>query len=96
MKKHFNPALPVDYRPKAEREQDEVTLVFKPCCNCGKAVKAGFYGRFGEGGVCSKKCNEAYELTRPKMIDYQPGEHHEPQSNDGGGADCGGADGDGA
>lgn len=84
-----------DYRTKAEREQDEVTLVFKPCCNCGKQIKAGFYGRFGDGGVCSKTCNETFTKNRPSMIDYQ-GEYHEPQSNDCGDTDCCVTDGDGA
>lgn len=72
-----------DYRPKAEREKDNEpqTLVFKPCCNCGKQITAGYYGRFGDGGVCSKKCNTAFEASKPSMIDYQLEKHHEADSD---------------
>lgn len=68
----------LDYRPKAEREKDnEVRLVFKPCCNCGKQITQGYFGRWGDGGVCSKKCNDAYSKNRPSLIDYViPGENH--------------------
>lgn len=60
--------MPDMYLPKAEREQkQEVTLVFSPCCECGKAIGEGYYGRWGNGGVCSKSCNEKYEA---KEKDY--------------------------
>jgi len=36
-----------------------------PCLNCGKAITDGYYGAFGEGGVCSKTCNTAQSL-KPK------------------------------
>ena len=33
-------------------------LTFAPCLACGKAISDGYYGRFGDGGVCSKRCND--------------------------------------
>lgn len=56
MKRLSNPVI--DYRSKAEREK-EPTLLFSPCLNCNKDILDGYYGRWGQGGVCSKTCNEA-------------------------------------
>lgn len=58
MKKPFNPVLP-------QKEEKEVKLDFKPCSNCGKKITDGYYGRFGDGGVCSKTCN-AIEVAKPR------------------------------
>ncbi len=56
----------VDYTPRAKRaEADEVKLVFTSCCVCKKQIGEGYYGRWGDGGVCSKTCNEVMEL-KPK------------------------------
>lgn len=51
----------IDYTPKRKGEggEKEVTLQFTPCIHCGKAIMEGYYGRFGNGGVCSKTCNTA-------------------------------------
>lgn len=54
MKRLSNPVIP-GYTPKSERAK-EVTLTFEPCCICGKAITQGHYGRWGNGGTCSKKC----------------------------------------
>ncbi len=52
----------VDYTPKAERKkEEEVVLIFKPCCICGGVVRGGYYGSYQEGGVCSRKCNSIRE-----------------------------------
>ena len=51
---------PSVYAPR-EKNVEEIKLDFKPCCNCGKAIEAGYYGRFEDGGVCSKKCNIIFE-----------------------------------
>lgn len=65
MKKPFNPVIP-DYTPKSEKgKKEEVSLIFKPCCNCGKKITDGYYGRYGDGGVCSKTCNIVQE-QKPK------------------------------
>lgn len=45
-----NPVLPP--QPKAGQ-----TLRFEPCCECGKPIIDGYYGRYGDGGVCSKTCD---------------------------------------
>jgi len=50
-----NPVIP-DYMPKKEREK-EPTLLLEPCVECGKPITDGYYGRWGDGGVCSKICN---------------------------------------
>lgn len=63
MKKPFNP-IPLDYTPRKEKK-GETKLDLKPCCNCGKEIGDGYYGRFGDGGVCSKDCNTAQE-AKPK------------------------------
>lgn len=55
---------PEMYTSKEERLK-EPTLVFKPCLVCQKAITDGYWGRWGDGGVCSKKCNEVMEI-KPK------------------------------
>jgi hypothetical protein len=65
MKKPLNPVIP-DYTPRSERKKvEEVKLDLLPCCNCGKKISDGYYGRFGDGGVCSKTCN-AIQEAKPK------------------------------
>jgi hypothetical protein len=86
MKKPFNPVIP-DYTPRADRgKKEEVKLDLKPCCNCGKTISDGYYGRFGDGGVCSKTCNTIQEgkpkypakgernVTLPQTCDSTDGE----------------------
>lgn len=64
-KNRFNPVVP-DYTPRAEKEKPkEITLIFEPCCLCGSPIKQGYYGRYGNGGTCSKKCEGEMEL-KPK------------------------------
>jgi len=55
-KNRYNKPAPVQYQP-AKKKVEEVVLQFSPCCVCGKEILEGFYGRWGEGGVCSKHCN---------------------------------------
>ena len=31
------------------------------CISCGKPVKGGWYGSYGDAGVCNKTCMEAHE-----------------------------------
>jgi hypothetical protein len=73
MKKPFNPVIP-DYTPRGEKgKKEEIKLTFSPCCNCGKSITDGYYGRYGDGGVCSKTCNTIQE-AKPKYP--APGESH--------------------
>jgi len=58
---------PAMYAPKSQPKEEEVKLDFKLCCNCGKTIEAGYYGRWGDGGVCSKKCNSEYETKQEKL-----------------------------
>jgi len=65
MKRLSNPVIPkgkIDYTPKSERKEQEITLSFKPCIICNKQIEEGYYARWGNGGVCSKTCNEAQSL----------------------------------
>jgi hypothetical protein len=63
MERLKNPALP-DYRPKKEREALP-QMTFSPCCVCGKQITEGFYGRWANGGTCSKTC-ETVQESKPK------------------------------
>jgi len=51
----------IDYTPRSQQKEDEIVLTFSPCCVCGKVIKQGYYGRYGDGGVCSKSCNTQKE-----------------------------------
>jgi hypothetical protein len=51
---------PVDYTPKAKKEA-EVKLIFENCCVCNKPIVEGYYGRWGNGGTCSKTCERIKE-----------------------------------
>lgn len=51
----------IDYTPKGQKKEEEPTLAFKPCISCGAAILRGYYGRWENGGTCSKKCEQAYE-----------------------------------
>lgn len=67
MKKPFNPVIP-DYTPRGEKgKKEEISIALKPCCHCGKTITDGYYGRFGDGGVCSKTCNTIQE-AKPKYL----------------------------
>lgn len=63
-KRLSNPVIP-NYQPKSERKVEEPTLTFEPCCLCGNPIKQGYYGRYGNGGTCSKACEKVMEL-KPK------------------------------
>lgn len=55
-----------DYRPKSERNKDEeFKIKLEPCCLCGKPITDGYFGRWGNGGTCSKKCESIME-EKPK------------------------------
>lgn len=66
----YNKPAPVQYTPKAEKKQAEVTLVFKPCCVCGKQIVEGYYARVGDSGTCNKSCWTRYQQAKPSLIDY--------------------------
>ena len=46
---------------KPTQEPKEVSLSFSPCLVCGKVIKDGYYGRWLDGGVCSRHCNSTKE-----------------------------------
>lgn len=76
MKKPFNPVIP-DYTPRSEKgKKEEIPLVFNPCCHCGKKITDGYYGRYGDGGVCSKVCNTAQALKPRYPPSKLEGEDH--------------------
>jgi len=59
MKNRFNVVRPTpDYTPK---KKEEAVIFFENCCVCGVIITVGYYGRFSEGGVCSKHCNTIRE-----------------------------------
>lgn len=61
-----------DYTPRGEKSAEkEVKLSFSNCMNCNKVITDGYYGRYGNGGVCSKTCDL---LQSQKPTD---GEQHE-------------------
>lgn len=66
MKRPPNPVLkaPIDYTPRGQKKEEEITLTFKPCCICNKAITDGYYGRWGDSGTCSKKCEQQQEKKR--------------------------------
>ena len=41
-------------KPEPPKEQD---VPQRLCCECGKRILDGYYGRYGDGGVCSKTCS---------------------------------------
>jgi hypothetical protein len=66
MKKPLNPALPIDYTPKKDKnKQPEIVLDLKPCIVCNKQITQGNYGNWGDRGVCSKDCN-TIQSQKPK------------------------------
>jgi hypothetical protein len=57
-----------DYTPKEERKKvEEPTVALLPCCVCGEVITTGYYGRHGDSGTCSKKCENAF--VKPSIID---------------------------
>lgn len=60
-----------DYTPKAEKKKpEEIKLVFENCCVCNKQITDGYWGRYKDGGVCSKSCDIIYNHNLPSFIDY--------------------------
>ena len=51
----------IDYTPRSERKVEEVTIQAKPCCVCGAKITTSYYGRWGNGGTCSKSCEAKQE-----------------------------------
>lgn len=70
MKRMSNPVIP-DYRPKSER-QVEPTIKLEPCIECGKPIVDGYYGRWGDGGVCSKTCDILHMKEKPSVLHPLP------------------------
>lgn len=68
MAKPFN-GIPLDYSPKKKVEQ-EVKLDLKPCLHCGKEIGDGYYARYNDSGVCSKKCMLEHD-KKPKYPNYE-------------------------
>ena len=48
------------YTMKEAKKVVEPEMEVKPCVQCGKQI-ANFYGRWGNAGTCSKKCEELQE-----------------------------------
>lgn len=63
MAKPLNPALPVDYRPKAERKVEDIGLPLKPCLICNKMTQG--YGVWLIGNTCSRAC-ESVQEAKPR------------------------------
>ena len=49
---------------QAERKSVDSWVKLSPCLCCSKTIKDGYYGRFGDGGVCSKNCNATHEKEK--------------------------------
>lgn len=57
-----------DYTPREERKKaSEPTVTLSNCCVCQKTITDGYYGRHGNGGTCSKKCENSF--VKPSIID---------------------------
>lgn len=53
------------------KKQQEQSVRLEPCVECGKPIVDGYFGRWGDGGVCSKTCDILHmQQRRP----YGPGE----------------------
>lgn len=53
-----------DLQHKKKEEADKAWIHPCVCCVCGKSCE-GYYGRYGDGGVCSSKCMREHVL-KPK------------------------------
>jgi hypothetical protein len=42
-------------------KQSETGLSLTPCMVCGKRLVYGYYGRWGDSGTCSRKCESEQE-----------------------------------
>ena len=61
----YNKPIP-DFTPKADRQAEKaVVLLFSNCCVCGEKIDYGFFGRWGDGGTCSRHC-EVTQQAKPK------------------------------
>jgi len=76
-----NPVIP-DYTPKNQKTA-EVKLTFSPCCNCGKTITDGYYGRHQDGGTCSKSC-EQEEQKKEKYPGHSATDYWKRQLGDNG------------
>lgn len=66
----YNKPAPVAYQPKAKVYDTGERVILKPCCACGGVVEKGYYGSWGNGGTCSKKC----ELVQESKMSLLPKE----------------------
>lgn len=48
-----------------EGKKEETPITFYPCIVCGKEIGEGYYGAWGDRGVCSKSCN-TIQSQKPK------------------------------
>ena len=51
------------------QEQEKNKIRLDPCIVCGNMPKEGYYGRYGDGGTCSKTC-EAVQNKKPLYPDH--------------------------
>ena len=54
------------------KEEKEPTITLGNCCVCNKVVTQGFYGRYANGGTCSKKCEIALTLKVIEQFETTP------------------------
>lgn len=45
---------------------EEQALSLRACCVCGKKITYGYYGRWEDGGTCSRGCERTKE-SQPKL-----------------------------
>lgn len=63
-----NPVIP-DFTPKKRVVEENTIPPLPPCLHCGNNITDGFYGRWGNGGVCSKNCN-IEQTKKPRFPEH--------------------------
>lgn len=51
--------------PEKGGKKEETPMTYYPCIVCGKEIGEGYYGAWGDRGVCSKSCN-TIQSQKPK------------------------------
>lgn len=59
----YNKPEKVDYTPKGQKKEEEITLPIRTCLICNKVTLG--YGSWNHGYTCSRKC-EAIEEAKPR------------------------------